>query len=508
MHVGTLKKHLTISLIYFSFVNLATASNLGFYDLTSSQNDPLVELPDYKKPDLDEDISIYGESYSYFKKTVESCSPSKTTYVPQVYVENYSQFPLVPKTPILEDQLAVYFFKNLQDEQFYVTKWGVPSDETLITFHLTPQARKYKKVIEQVIEHINTKAHHYGLISKANNLIELASKTLNLDQESCDVQIIHFEEEETGGPVAALLKSLQGVAFLKRDYEHSDRLGEIRDADITIYPGNIRRSKQFNYDYEKMDKTQQEQVISKKIYKTLMHEIFHALGVDHNFALGTVMDYDELYFDSDFDFSLAYEMDVLNFLYHGKAKTKNWPLVRTKNSDHVYIPDEKHFYVSEQWYHAKIIDGSVDFLCTDINGKKTDYSEHIVKNFQLQLTYDNEEHAFINYADFDFEIKHLIAESVFSVQQRLKNSEYKRLLPGLIIDTQIAFPEDYDDDQADYYIHPNKQEAWVYPSPFIFAYGFENDISHIDWEFDVHYPNKKRNLECNLKADFRIIVGD
>ncbi|MCB0326122.1 MAG: hypothetical protein KDD52_00735 [Bdellovibrionales bacterium] len=448
-----------------------------------------VVLPSYilSSSDSNDKLSIYGPNYVYFNRSFDSCSKSTKPYSKLESPSQHEGFPSVSQTPVVDDSLATYFFKENSTGKFLLSKWGGNSFP-LIQFHMTKESKKYRKNVEKVIGYLNQKAIQYQLISYGESLVELADGTISLEDESCDLHLIHFDKYKPMDEDEAVT----GMTISKTDYVHDNRLGETIDSDIIIYPNALK----------KLGYKQQEK-IEEELFDTLLHEILHALRVTHNFALGTVVDYSPRTYQGSLDKSLEYEMDVLAFLYNDKSPSKTWPLIRSLKKG-IYETEEKHFFRPEYKYEAEIIDNTLKFICKDLEGREFDYSDRVYKNFDITFNYKSNSIPYLTFAEMGGEIENLIDENLFGENQVFGFRENKqRLYPVLKPDIMSYFPNGIDRDKSQIYIGMG-QSRIVYPSIFVENLTGKDMKSFFDWTISIQ-KGDKIVMSCTLKAQFDIL---
>jgi hypothetical protein len=334
-------------------------------------------------------------------------------------------------------------------------------------------------IVVKAIDFINKKAVENGVIPANEKLIGLAQEIKSLTDPDCDVHLIDLsyntDDEQTAG-----------VTAQKIDDIHPDKLGQIRDADIVIFP------------FSDFLHSANERHFEDNLFRTLVHELLHAVGIGHNFALGTAMDNSGLE-ETNTDMSLEYEMSVLSFLYGEPKENIDWPLVRTKKQKHTYEPDEKYLWAPVKQYKAKVENKS--FVCEDdsMSNKKINYSHLIPNEFMVKITNRKTIGENSNY-DFMINIQGWV-DKIFKGKPSFYPPVTKRMMPVIKVKEEVSIYGRIFNKKNNS-IRITADDQWVYPdSPFIDAYSKNDKKSRINWHISAWSDNND-NLSCDMKIKF------
>lgn len=337
---------------------------------TLKNDDSLIQMPYYHPEDQDTEL-MYGPDLMRFvnRQKEHPCNPGSLPFSRMKDPNQHPNFPQLPHNPVEGDYLGIDFFREKSTKIFLLEHW--PENHfPLLTFHLTHESEKYRPWISETIENLNHMSQKSGIIKPTQNLIELSDETVDAEDESCDLHLIQVSNYETYG-----IMMVNESEFIKNV---ADRLGEMVDSDIVIYPKNIK-------DYHTVP-------LKKVFEETLTHELLHSIGVNHNFSLASVMDYDDkIYYQSMDQWLSEYEVDVLKYLYKDQSiHYKPWALRR--NEDYWY--NNVMTNVSDGMYKVAITNGRQ--ICTDPEGKQNEknlsgkYMYIQIKNdeFGASVTFD------------------------------------------------------------------------------------------------------------------------
>ncbi len=318
----------SLAVFFFCFSSQSFASSDVIFPqrflnkIQLEEDESLVEYPDYGVSDSKDardpnavavDNLIYGKA---------NCAPTELPFEKRFDTNRHPYFPKLQQSPVHGDHLGGFFYKEKSSGKFILKHWA---EESLpIVFHMTEPMMIYKKWIHEVVDNINVTAQRNGLIRADERLILLSDELVNPNVESCTKHLIF----QAGYDGFALMR-----AYITSIDDNEERLGEIVDADIVIYEVAERRYRGKNF--------------KRGFQHDLTHEFLHTLGLDHNFALGSVMSYDDTNLDTTElkDDISAYEIDALRYVLFGKASTTPWALTRATRGievDEKYIPEGRY----------------------------------------------------------------------------------------------------------------------------------------------------------------------
>lgn len=307
-------------------------------------------------------------------------------------INQHPGFPLVPSTPTANDQLNTSFFKEISTQKFLVERW--PRNHfPIAVFHLEASNHKYRDLVQKAVDYINLRSVEEGLTPKNEHLIELSEKTLTENQITCGSNMIHVKENQ---------KYFSGYTISSIDYENPRRLGQILNKDIYInVPNSTMWSKSF------FDQSTAQHAYIEQFHHEILHELLHGLGLAHNFALGSIMDYEgHSYSDRlnpgskklyrEYDTSLKYEMETLKFLYGKLFQRSNvtWPLIRSTNVGTFYYVDEEpmEWGVNEEGQYNGLIDSDHSrVFCEDSKHQALELGPVLSKKINISFKLINEE---------------------------------------------------------------------------------------------------------------------
>lgn len=292
------------------------------HNIFPDETEWLVEYPDYGVTDSGDyrDEKAIAVDHLIYDKA--ECGPTNFPFEKRMDVNRHPYFPKLQQSAIHGDHLGGFFYKEKNSGNFILKHWA---EESLpIVFHMTEPMGVYKNWIREVVDNINVTAQRNGLIRADQRLIVLSHDIVDPKEESCTKHLIF----QAGHDGFALMR-----AYITTIDDNEERLGEIVDADIVIY--------------EEAEKRYRGKNLKRGFQHDLTHEFLHTLGLDHNFALGSVMSYDDSMLDLTElqDDISAYEIDALRYVLFGKASTTPWALVRSTKGievDEKYIPEGRY----------------------------------------------------------------------------------------------------------------------------------------------------------------------
>jgi predicted Zn-dependent protease len=359
---GLHDKFIVIFAISFLFFhNHVFASDVIFTDQMRNFNpnfnndDVLVEYPDYNlghasgKPDP---MAAKIEKLIYSGQ----CKPSEFPYEKIKDVNHHPYFPKIQKNAIHGDHLGVRFYREKGGTRdFIIRHWA--NENLPIVFHLTKPAVKYKKWIKEVFDNLNNVLRKHGVITYDSSVIELSDQVLEIQDENCDNHLIFLAQYDGNSLMATYVKTINNVDV---------RLGEIVDTDIMIY--------------EQFGKRKYKKYFKRGFQRDLTHEFLHALGLDHNFALDSVMSYSnkKIATTNLADDITQYEIDTLDYILNQRISGTPWALIRTFTGIDTGVN-----YIPTGQYKIRLDE---QVLCRNI---KTSTSQQVPLHMTMDLKYVN-----------------------------------------------------------------------------------------------------------------------
>lgn len=445
------------------------------------------KVTNQKKTSCDEKLKL-------FKMKEDSFMDANGSTVKNVH----DGFPYVSATPTKLDQLPTRFFKEKISGNFFVSKWSTQTFP-IVTFHVSEESQKYYLDVKKVIDRLNERAWKDGIILKDQKLVELDSVFIPLSENDCNKHIIHVDDDAIGG----------GTQIV-RENEDSKRLGQILDTDIIVTsPQNPFKysEEKINYIFSHNDPVVMKNYFQNYFSRTLLHEIFHSLGLVHNFAAANTMDYMPMrggkhfevadenggQFIQVFDEKLGEEMETLKFLYSKKyVKNKiTWALVRSINPGTTMV--KPHELETKKILNATTDVKSSSFLCTfKDSAKKVDFTSFISKSFKIILSSRNyPDQTIENFTGMGFvglSFSNLLPQSSIWVV------DLHRIFPVIDFSESQKFTAIVNTSGANLV---NKNTILVRKSEYSNAFT-DRSSSQIDWLIEFEDQN------CELKVDFTV----
>ena len=361
---------------------IESARDRSLYDEESLDDDSLITFPYHEIigdfPFDDEENVSFQKAKTRLKDTAPPkdipCEELSKPFTKKEGFGSHPDFPMTRLYPETYDPLATKYFLEKSTGKFLVSRWADISDGLL--FYLTPETEVFRDYIQTWFDYVNQRAQETKLVDQNQVLVRLSSENKRLEENHCNLHLFHVEEEAYGG-----------ISVSKIVIGDAKRLGQFLDTDIAFSAPSDWKEK--SPDIESMPEYQKE--VEWYFRRKVIHELMHSLGVDHNFALGTVMDYYPLeYRDEEdvYDYSLSYEMDVLSFLYKEDfVKPKRvWPLTRSRHPETYIVPEPSSYMLDPRENFEATVDKNQSRMICWKGGKKADFSHTLPDTFSFSWT--------------------------------------------------------------------------------------------------------------------------